>query len=603
MKNNCLFILLILTAALKLNAQNNKTYYQLYDLNKEWKHHPDILNEDLSFENETEKIQYHLNKVIFHLTENSPISFSKKQVENRNKLLNKLQEYSENGVFPTNLYHNKRTPYFVDDNAVHCAVAYMMQQSGNEDLVANIKKEHNYDYIADIKTEGISAWANIFGFTIDELKWIQPSYGVQNKFETLLEGTNNWVNKMHLQSYPEKILSFSGNFDSINNTYCSQIAYYDGESLNCYGNGLNGKINDITSIENNIYVTGLLEKDGLFYSIAKWNDTEWEYINVPTMEASESISVYKNFSTSNELYFNIVDPQNSNYSEIWNFKDNNWFKIASLRGKIYDMITANNSKTYYVGSFDSVFILNNTGLNDTLIANNIITKDYYNTWSSIENEINDTLFTCTYLGNSVYFGGNCGFGETCLSSVLNNDVQSLIINESYDSAHYKINDLKTKNNKIYVAGKFRANTMMSFGTNLAIYSFTSNNLIPIASLNKEIKAIAFFNQEQIVAGSFKGDYFGDVKYIAKLFKEDDPNSINKMNEITSISPNPFTSYIRFDQKFTNFSYSISNINGKQVKIGKIENNKIENLEELNQAVYFLKVYNNKNIYTSKIVKK
>ena len=42
-----------------------------------------------------------------------------------------------------------------------------MRMSGFNDLAQNISQEHNYDYIADIKTIGVPEWAQNHGFLLE----------------------------------------------------------------------------------------------------------------------------------------------------------------------------------------------------------------------------------------------------------------------------------------------------------------------------------------------------------------------------------------------------------------------------------------------------
>jgi len=44
-------------------------------------------------------------------------------------------------------------------------------------LAKKISAEFNFDYVKNIKTDGLLEWASTAGFTVDELKLIQPTYG------------------------------------------------------------------------------------------------------------------------------------------------------------------------------------------------------------------------------------------------------------------------------------------------------------------------------------------------------------------------------------------------------------------------------------------
>ena len=80
--------------------------------------------------------------------------------------------------------------YFIDDFGVHCAVGYLIEQSGNGDLALEISEKFNYNYIEDIPSSKMLDWAEKFGFTVDELKWIQPGYPPVQTLNQLGNGTN-----------------------------------------------------------------------------------------------------------------------------------------------------------------------------------------------------------------------------------------------------------------------------------------------------------------------------------------------------------------------------------------------------------------------------
>ena len=155
---------------------------QLASVNKEWVKQKDVapfLNERLSPGNKTDRdwIAVHLMLVEKILRSRSLEFFSKTQVENRKKCLNELHAYWLAKSFPINDYVNYKTPVFIDRKGTHCAVGYLMMQSGRDDLARQIDKEQKFAYVAEIGVNGVKEWAAENGFTLDELAWIQPTYG------------------------------------------------------------------------------------------------------------------------------------------------------------------------------------------------------------------------------------------------------------------------------------------------------------------------------------------------------------------------------------------------------------------------------------------
>ncbi len=59
-------------------------------------------------------------------------------------------------------------------------MGHLIIKTGHEALAKKIEKENNYAYIEDMNYPELLAWADEFGFEIEELKWIQPSYQCVN---------------------------------------------------------------------------------------------------------------------------------------------------------------------------------------------------------------------------------------------------------------------------------------------------------------------------------------------------------------------------------------------------------------------------------------
>ena len=232
-------LFLFVVAFNTLHAQDHqitKTYFEhLSTINKEWNNHTDAsVDGSGSFSSDEERIQFHLNLVIKSLTDNEPQAFSTGQLENRRSLLGALEIYAETKIFPTNSYHCTRTPYFVDDYDVHCAVGYLIAESGYNELVSKIRTDHNYDYIKDIKTEGLVEWTAEHGFTVEELKWIQPNYSPTTVVSPLAGGTNGPVNKLYTDVTNGRVI-FAGNFSEVDSLPCLNIGIYENNRLSCFG--------------------------------------------------------------------------------------------------------------------------------------------------------------------------------------------------------------------------------------------------------------------------------------------------------------------------------------------------------------------------------
>lgn len=75
------------------------------------------------------------------------------------------------------------------------------------------------------------------------------------------------------------------------------------------------------------------------------------------------------------------------------------------------------------------------------------------------------------------------------------------------------------------------------------------------------------------------------------------------NDELKFWPNPFKNEIELTHNLTNPNYTLFDITGKIMKSGIIENDQIKNLNELPSGQYLLKITNNNQSVTKKVVKK
>ena len=126
---------------------------------------------------ETRRIRGHLLDVEGVLRRRATDALSAAQKERRNAALNWLREYRERGEFPRNHTHAGRVPVFVDEHGTPCAVAYLLQRSGREDLVREIAGADNNVYAWELAGDArFSKWLDETGLTLDEAARIQPAY-------------------------------------------------------------------------------------------------------------------------------------------------------------------------------------------------------------------------------------------------------------------------------------------------------------------------------------------------------------------------------------------------------------------------------------------
>lgn len=139
---------------------------------------PAVLDDQrtVAFVSEAARIAEHLRRVAERLAARTPMSVDEGPCQRRRALIDTLVAYADRGRFPRNHAVPGRTPVFIDERGVACAVGQLMVSSGHAALAERIHQEMNLAYIHSIGLPEVAFWAKDHGFTIDELAWIQPTY-------------------------------------------------------------------------------------------------------------------------------------------------------------------------------------------------------------------------------------------------------------------------------------------------------------------------------------------------------------------------------------------------------------------------------------------
>ncbi len=399
------FILVVQFAFSFDSNSKRKVYDHMYEINIQWEHHKsDCPDELISFQSDIDRISYHLDRVIADLRANTPEGLSASALKNRIDLLNELQLYANTKVFPTNLYHKMRTPYFIDDFGVHCAVGYMIMKSGHSELSNRIRDEHNYDYLKDITTPGVLEWAAEHGFTFEELAWIQPGYMSQRSFTQVGGGTDSTVTVLCRHDWEDRLI-FAGLFSEIDgSTPCDGIGYYKDGQMYCLGGGLEGKITDVYVYQNEVYVTGLFNYLGVDYSLAMHDGSQWNFINIPSREGMESVSGLADAPTFKQEVI-IKNDQGLDEHEIWRQSYNgNWELQATVFGAM-NGLALGPTQLAYGGIYDSL-IMHLPGGDQNLVSKNACLRELStDSWIPLSGTPPDTVLVVENVGTHFVWAG------------------------------------------------------------------------------------------------------------------------------------------------------------------------------------------------------
>jgi antitoxin component YwqK of YwqJK toxin-antitoxin module len=204
-------------------------YDQLCKFNSNWKKYKAQApaGEDRNFNSDKEYVQAHLSSVLPLLRTNPVTHLNFAQYHSRIRLIELLENYRIVGNFPVNYYCHERIPVFIDQHNTHCAVGYLLQQTGYEDMALRIAAADNYAWVKDIHDSGLPEWQKISGFSLEELKLIQGAY------DSYMPNAFYLPNKYEI---PQKPACMTAYFEK----------KFTGQKINytwCHGEGVNGVLN------------------------------------------------------------------------------------------------------------------------------------------------------------------------------------------------------------------------------------------------------------------------------------------------------------------------------------------------------------------------
>lgn len=122
-----------------------------------------------------ERSRAHYEAVRDELLARPPRDLSEAQLRARKALIATLEAYRERGDFTRNTdFPGARVPYFVDREGRLCAVATLLQASGEGELVNEVARRNNHVWVSELSgEERFSAWLARVGLTFDEAVRIQ----------------------------------------------------------------------------------------------------------------------------------------------------------------------------------------------------------------------------------------------------------------------------------------------------------------------------------------------------------------------------------------------------------------------------------------------
>ncbi|MDI1429144.1 hypothetical protein [Polyangium sorediatum] len=143
---------------------------------------------------EKARLVAHFRAVLAELRARDTSHLSPDQRAARAGLIAELQRYARTGRFPRNLdFPGIRMPYFVDAFGTRCAMAHLIEATGEADLVARVARSANNAFVREIEGDAVlRAWLDRAGLTAAEAARIQPSYCFVSKADACFCQSNGF---------------------------------------------------------------------------------------------------------------------------------------------------------------------------------------------------------------------------------------------------------------------------------------------------------------------------------------------------------------------------------------------------------------------------
>lgn len=131
------------------------------------------------FANPVERWRAHYAAVERELLERDVTGFTPAQLATRQSLIDALGAYRVRGVFTENTdFPGARVPYFVDHQGRLCAVATLLHESGQDELVQRVARANNHVWVSELAGDAdFASWLERVGLGFEEAVRIQGPGG------------------------------------------------------------------------------------------------------------------------------------------------------------------------------------------------------------------------------------------------------------------------------------------------------------------------------------------------------------------------------------------------------------------------------------------
>jgi hypothetical protein len=519
---------------------------------------------------------------------------SASQVRNRVVALDHLHQYWLTGNFPVNDRYTYRTPIFIDQYDNFCAVGYLVKATGYEQVSRMIAANSNLAYVRQMSYPELAVWAQEYGFTTDELAWIQPGYPPEAHCGKIGNGVNGVVNKLYVDITNERMY-VGGQFTQVDGSIAAANIAYVTEAGGTYtwhsmGSGVNGRVNAIIKHEGRIYVAGSFTEAGGIPAdnIAYWDGTGWHAAGCVNGAVKDMCVSGGNLYAVGD-FDDCVAMTGGNFAK-WN--GTTWNAIPGLMGHV-------NTIQEVAGSL----VLGGSFSYGGIPANAILWNESAS-FQTCANALNNEVMDLEVYSDSVYAvcSRTHATDTNSLFMVLRNGTwhsafqYATAINDFYKSdGALALNSLCAETGSLNIGGQFLYSPMMgNYGANC----FNMGDYGNWMSVDSAVQTMVMFNNKLIAGGKFRngnsGGWSGSIPVngiAARITPGTAVPAAPGYGHTLKIYPNPAAegTTMSVEQHYGATGYEVYHITGRHVATGQFTGSTARIPLKVPAGVYFIAV--------------
>ncbi len=390
-----------------------------------------------------------------------------------------------------------------------------MQQTVELELVERIRTENNYAYIHELtKYDKLRKWAKEYGFTIDELAWIQPAYSPT--FNTVGNGggVNGEIHTM-IQNSDSTMLYMAGDFTEVDGQIADNIIGWDGMNWHTIGSGIDGVIYAMDFWQGSLVIAGDFLLNGQPCNVAMWAGNNWSALQTGDMQGKIlALKVHQNriyiggdfqMVSGNAMPYLAYLPMAAQTSG-WTNTANHWSTTNPIPNaftvdapvRCFELVL---NQLLVGGDFNQTANLTTDTTINHLSINYLAYWDG-NNWTSGLNGQHSAVHTIKLEDDHLYIGGKVS--ESNPISIYYAGIWNYISASNFiGKGDSVVHDFVAYDNRIYAVGGFEYVPLLGFwGSGILqidpVYGYGNG----VTSVDESVKAVTAFGNQLYIGGNF-----------------------------------------------------------------------------------------------------